>query len=301
MSKRGLVVKLPTTGISSEPILDPHFLEMGTQRLSFGLPKPRILAEKSQGFPICSIRRWLMYWDELAIPKPYAPIWHTSDEEYLLEAGFIKVIETPEDADYRGAQIRLWQELEKLEPGLWCLASEEPVPRVETPEKSNIGRANLIRLYNVLPIPLGTVPFSEILNFKRTRREELTQLRVTLEEMYQVIASSEDQAAATQTEIDKLLLAVGQVVRVAKEAGLEIRFGGIEARVKWEFDLQWGAVGAIGGSILLESPVGAVIGAALGAAPKLEFSSVAALECVSPRSTPFEYVALASREFGGLG
>jgi hypothetical protein len=117
--------------------------------------------------------------------------------------------------------------------------------------------------------------------------------------MYQRIIGSDDPAAAFATETDRLGQAVKDVLAATKETGWQLRFGGIETRIKWELDLKWFAAGAAGGGVL-GGPLGAIIGSAVGLVPKIEFSTRTALERSPRRKTPYEYVALARREFGSI-
>jgi len=298
MSKRGLVVD-----ISSKPIyVEQEPIEWhGREHWPPGGPRSKLVGLRSRGIPENTLRAWLLYWDELAAADSYTPTIRTDDEQFLIDSQFLKLIKTSSSSmdGERAEQFAAFQDLERLEPGLWCMASEEAASNIEISAQPMQGRVALIRLYNVFPIPERETPFADILEFKERRKDELITLRMELEDMYQRIINSDDPAAAFATETDRLGQAVKDVVAATKESGWRLRFGGIETRIKWELDPKWFVAGAAGGG-MLAGPLGAIIGSAVGLVPKVEFSSRAALERSPRRKTPYEYVALARREFGSV-
>jgi hypothetical protein len=292
MSKRGLVIN-----ISSEPIWVDHGAEFGG-RIHYPPNKRHhsLAGLTSTGIPENALRAWLLYWDELATADSRLPTVRTNDEKFLIESKVLKLTETTKfETDERAAQFNVFRRLEQLEPGLWCMASEEAASSNKISDQRLEGRFAMVRLFNLLPIPVQETPLAEILEFKERRKDELIHLRIELEGMYQRIASSVDPAAAIATESDRLGEAIGGIFEVTKESGLRFRFGGIEARIKWEFDLERIAATTAGGA-MLGGQIGAIIGGATGLMPKIEFSSAAALERSPQRKTPYEYVALAHRE-----
>lgn len=79
-----------------------------------------------------------------------------------------------------------------------------------------------INLHNLLPIPSVDTPLENILEFKSKRYDELLAFRVYLDDFYQSIINSADVPRAYNTEMNRLDLSLRDLNRTMKESKFKV-------------------------------------------------------------------------------
>ena len=79
-----------------------------------------------------------------------------------------------------------------------------------------------INLHNLLPIPSVDTPLEDILEFKSKRYDELLAFRVYLDGFYQSIINSADIPRAYSTEMNRLDLSLRDINRTMKESKIKV-------------------------------------------------------------------------------
>jgi hypothetical protein len=75
-----------------------------------------------------------------------------------------------------------------------------------------------ISLNNCLPVPVSSVSIHDVLDFKERRKDELTALRQTLDELYLEIANSSDIPRSKIASIARLESAIKDITKVSKQS-----------------------------------------------------------------------------------
>jgi len=250
------------------------------------------------GMPLSAqqLRSALYLWDRIDWPtNDFLSCETGPDEQFLVAECIMRRSRFATNADdaFRQAthsNILALEEAEKREPGKWSLSREakttSPIadPRLE-------GRSVLVRLYECIPVPYLDVPLADILEFKSRRRDELLNLRHHVERIYQSILSAPDRSMAEDAELTALDRAIGEHLRVMREAPFRKVLSSLEAN----FDLQ--ALGAAGTSTLIAFKEGLpVTSALLSGAGALGVSLGFGRLKKGQSNNPFEYVTLAHKE-----
>ena len=171
------------------------------------------------------IRYYLLYWDKVVIPT--SNIIHVSlpDEDILIETG---VISRPKvgslscglanfPLDMALAQASVTESLIKNNKDAdWVF--HQIGGNLTLPQQYQIENQSIrVDLVNLLPVPIGTTPIPEILEFKLRRRDELAVLHQYLDEAYLEILASPDPTLSRKASITRLKTAIAAIDSVTKE------------------------------------------------------------------------------------
>src|SRR5581483_2468577 len=95
---------------------------------------------------------------------------------------------------------------------------------LDMPSEATINqRAFEIELYKCLPVPLETVSFDDMLEFKETYDDELMALRTYFDELYLSVIGSGDFPRAKNHAIDRLEESLGNVIKALDGRGIKYR------------------------------------------------------------------------------
>lgn len=227
------------------------------------------------------IRKYLLYWDEIDYPdNNFVSIGADPDIQFLISSG----VATRTRVQFQGsmlsgngefflmAQQAAFEKHDNETPGLWSLAQLSHTPYFAN---STPTIAIEYQLWNTLPVPTADVPLNEILEFKEKRKDELLALRIYLDEMYQSVSSATDIPRATNLEISKLGLALGEIDRTLDESGISKALASLRGYISGEFtNITGTGLGAAGIAPFIEmSPlIAGAIGAGIAFAVKPAFS-----------------------------
>lgn len=254
----------------------------------------------SGGLDPALTRFFLLFWDKFDWPDNAFISIGGPDEhiDFLIEAGVIKRSIAHGSISGSGAEILkfchigAFDQLDRLHPGQWSLAKGEGSFSFED---SNLhhGRGMLVELHQAIPIPSEEVPYQEILEFKLKRRDELTQLRVHLGELYQAIMSSPDIELSKTTQLQKLDQAIADHVRTISETGFALRLSGLKANL----NVPSAIAGLLTSIASAQSDLPFSSALLNGALATLTVSAGAELLHRRPSNTPYQYVGSIHKHF----
>jgi hypothetical protein len=272
------------------------------------------------------LRFFALFWDRLDLPhagqtyeywnSPQAVASPSSAEmQYLRAEGILQTSFIPtevwgdEDRKYANSAI-LQEKYPTFESfalhiiqnhlqnrALWSIARTNPIAKGTNKETDS--RAIVLTLHQALPIPTVDVALADVLRFKRMRQDELLSLRYHLEETYLGIIESPDIPLKARLEVEKLQLALRDVVKCINELGSPFRWGGFEAKLA--LDVQAAAIGGAIGALIgstMNLPLLTAFGAVLGG---LKVQLGAGMKLQQRQKTPFEYLISMSRDLHGPG
>lgn len=218
------------------------------------------------------LRKYLLYWDEIDYPdNNFVSIGPGPDLQYLIDANvarrtrvnFQGSMSSGSGEFFIAAQQAAFENHEKENPGLWSLVQLSTSPYFTNTQPS---LAVEYELWSMLPVPQADVPLNDILEFKQKRQDELTALRVHLDEMYQLIISSSDIPRAKVSQLVKLETSLNEIDRTLSESGVSKTLTSLRGFIAGEFTNIFGtglgAAGAapfIGMSPLIAGLIGAGI------------------------------------------
>jgi hypothetical protein len=172
------------------------------------------------------IRKYLLYWDEIDYPtNNLIHIEGSPDIKFLEECKVLRRSNIRfigsfliDGLIFLQTQQRAYEANEKNEKGCWDLAQLSTTPYyVNSVQKQCLE----FELFNCLPVPEHDVPLNDILEFKEKRRDELLELRVYLDELYQSIITSEDPSKAINTALTKIELSLNDIDRTLTESAIK--------------------------------------------------------------------------------
>ena len=167
------------------------------------------------------IRRCLLYWDKIEWPdNNLVSLGNGPDGDFLQSAGILHRTRVNFIGSFSGdlspvfaqGQVKVFEQLERAEPGVWTLAQESD--RLRFPGQSIAERRTLeVQLYDLLPVPAETVAFADILEFRQHYASELLALRAVLERMYVEVLASPDPERMRLLVSEQLAVALRDVDR----------------------------------------------------------------------------------------
>ncbi len=250
---------------------------------------------KSSALDPQELRSNLLLWDKLDWPTNNLMGFHvTPDVEFLIQEGSLtrtRIIVggggSLEDS-VRAAHVQAYRELDEREPGTWSLATgERSISFLD--EELESDRGVLVRLHQAIPVPDKEVPFADVLEFKRKRRDELLALRYHLEQIYQRVISAGDGELALNAEVGALDKAIADHLKTAQEFGLKLRFSDLSASL----NLLGAAQVAFATLALGLDLVSALVA---GTAASISIDAGVALKRHKAAPTPFRYISSYHRE-----
>jgi hypothetical protein len=155
----------------------------------------------------------------------------------------------------------------------------------------------VVKLHEVLPVPTRPIPFEDLLEFRLRRLDEAVALRAHIEDLYEAILSSPDQPLALARALERIAAATADQCTVLEEAGVRFTFAGLEAGLKWEFDVKISAVSGLITALLTQSPAaGGFASAVSNLIPRVEISSAAGVAGTTGARLPYGYIIHINRE-----
>mgnify|MGYP001129616325 CR=1 FL=1 len=173
---------------------------------------------------------------------------------------------------------------EKDDQGLWALGRtgfESPSLPVGALDNSGV----LVRLKECIPVPAGDVPLVDILEFKQKRRDELANLHLHIERIYQSILAAPDRGRAEDAEFAALDRAIADHMKVIGESPFKKVLSGLDVNINL-VTLGGAAVGSVT-AFQLGLPISASLAASAAA---LSVDVGIGRKKQSETKNPFEYV-----------
>lgn len=236
----------------------------------------------------------LLFWDKFSWPEQnLITIQITEHMQYLVETGVIERPKYPvesyvvtSDASspniLKEMYLTEFEQREKKEPGIWSLSLGDKSLKI-LDAYGHPGRGGVIHLYRAIPVPDRSVPYQDILEFKERRYDELLELRLHIDDLYQKILSAGDGELALETEKARLQKSMANFGNAIQETRFPLRLSDLSA----SFSLSAGSISAFASTYAatLSLPAGllAGVGASIGLSLGRSFS---------PRTneaTPFNY------------
>lgn len=260
-----------------------------------------------QGLTLEEIRYFLLYWDRVVIPTTNLVHLAVPQEEALLSTGVVTRPRVPFSGIFDGelmaraqllAQTVVATDLIKKDRSTdWALhqiGHELIVPDEVSIEKQLI-RVDLV---GSLPVPKGDVPFSDILEFKERRKDELAQLHQTIDDLYMEILSSPDPSLKSKQSIAKFRESIEILDSVTREKWKST--GKFDLSAELNISGKEVAAGVAAGAVfdfytnLFTIPVGTLVGA-ISSVIKVRASSTRSFE-PSKEKQVLGYLATARSE-----
>lgn len=240
-------------------IIGPTYRPIGNTGIQFG------------PFDTSALRHFLLYWDKLDFPQSNIIAHYTPPEFDFLES---EGILTYSDVRLTGSfminanlmavvQNSAFLNREKKEPGCWSIAQDAPY--LISSEQDVVNTRSLeILLMGCLPVPSQDVSLQDILEFKLRRESELLALRAFIDELYQGVLSSADDARAFDAAIERLKNGIQDIQRSANES-FDIR---LRRSLSFNFSLKEAAIMTLG----LSAGVPIEFASALGAISAIDLN-----------------------------
>ena len=236
------------------------------------------------------LRQNLLFWDVLDFPSDNHMHMGTHGEvQLLIDQGII--VRSAYKGYFKGdhAEVKSWIFNDLLEtrisesPGRWA-ASTGPNSFQITPSKLIKDRGTVFSLINSIPIPTDKTEISEILEFKRANYNQLTDLRIRIEELYQEILRGSDEEQALLTQHEKLKRDIEKYDKSLSKAGIASVLGSIASN----YNLLAPSTGALTSYLANADPL---LGAAIGATSALVVTKGDIFRASGDDSSPYQYIS----------
>lgn len=195
------------------------------------IASPGIIKPLAQGFQMErsltpeELRYYILYWDKVVIPGNNLVYIGLPDEELLIESGAIERPRIGFNGRFEGDQVThailscqsiAAKELIKDKKTDWVI--HQIGENCSLPNGFN-QRRNILRvdLASTLPVPSNEVNIYEILEFKELRKDELKNLHLHLDEVYQTVLTSPDEELASKRAISDLADSINDLDKVTNE------------------------------------------------------------------------------------
>ncbi|MBS7662613.1 hypothetical protein I0D00_11785 [Pseudomonas lalucatii] len=195
------------------------------------IASPGIIKRLPQGFQMErslsaeELRYYIMYWDKIIIPGNNLVYIGLPDEETLINAGAIERPTIGFNGSFFGDQITdailscqsiVAKDLVRDKKTDWVI--HQLTDECAFPSNYN-QRRNIIRvdISSTLPAPPANTNVYEILEFKAARKDELANLHLHLDSLYETILSSPDPELASKKAISGLSSAIADLEKVTNE------------------------------------------------------------------------------------
>lgn len=300
--------KLATTSANQENEVHEYFASQPPLPRQRGLVvSPPItingtsLFAKSSNLDPQELRCFTLLWDKIVWPSSRAIYFASGpDEQFLESTGFL----TRPDYTFSGfggevilrAQLAAFNDLNRSEPGAWSLAQGDAsllVPGLNIESSGNIQ----LKLTNAIPVPNKDVPLAEVLEFKRKRQDELSNMRHEIDNLAAELNTAQDKEIALEKLIKRVDQSCADAIRVGHEWQFPIRMTNLKTSYKFRpFQTLSGTlVGAFGGQAadlsMSQSVLAGITGAAIATAPAFELSwDRFEWKGLRPRQGPYKYV-----------
>lgn len=172
------------------------------------------------------IRYYALYWDKVVIPGSNLVYVGLPEEEILIQSGVVERPRVGFQGSFGGADIgnsfavaqsvvakKLMEEEKSTDWVLHQIGNKLSIPK-EYIEPKNSLRFELV---NLLPVPDGTTPIADILEFKERRRSEFNALHECIELAYIEALKCPDTALGASRAIRELKESIANVEAVSSE------------------------------------------------------------------------------------
>lgn len=233
----------------------------------------------------------LLFWDRMETFDGETPgsIYSFGDIKFLEDEGFLTRSKIQTSGTWRNdlrsqhARTELLRRLEIRDPGRWTIGANgfgNSLSKSELNENDGL----LVDLFGKIPVPDGSAPLEDILEFKQKRKSELISLRHAIDSIYIKIIESPSRIVKC-SEIDNLDASLSDYVKSIREAKFKKTLANMAANLSFN---PLGAGLTFGAGIYAGLPTAsALIGA--GAA-SLSLNIGPALKGSKPTANPFQYV-----------
>jgi hypothetical protein len=242
----------------------------------------------------------ILYWDRFACPTNNLIHVDLPSEDTLMKEGILVRPRAVASGKFDGsdivrmaaaAQIRQFAELERSDPGYWCLTGTQPDDLAATSEFTT-GRSALLELINSLPLPPEDTPIENLLEFKLKRKDELQRMRSALDKVYLQIAGSPDQQMSIEVAVEEIDRAIADLHKISREWWKEIKLSDMKTLVNLGAPA---VVGALLGSAIAMPAIGAIAG---GVASFFNIKNSIQSKLKKDRSSPYWYAVSVKKELG---
>ncbi|MFG1376349.1 DUF6236 family protein [Xanthobacter autotrophicus] len=269
MAERGLVISCPIIAHQDRRGLQLRDTNLDPQDLRFSL----------------------LFWDKLNWPKSNVlSIESSGDAEYLSQIGILERRNMPTpigtfslEKVFLDGHVRAYKDLDRLEPGVWSLGKGENSIDFG-PNDLEEGRGVLVRLYNAIPVPSRDVPIEDVLNFKAKCMDELIELRLHLDDIYEKIISSKDGDLALEREIVRLDKSISDYLKKSKGFNIPFIGSSFDANINVSA-AAFSGIGIFSATLSLTAALTAGAVAGFGIGPTIS------LKGRQEVSTPFRYIS----------
>lgn len=207
-----------------------ELLDYRKRRISTGIASNGLLSAKD-------IIKYLVYWDKIDYPNNNilgSDLKGDDGLELLHEQGILtRTFHFLEGGLFNmemmlDVQLSAFEYLNQQSPGQWTLAQN--LNDLYLPAKdTEIKRVVEFNLYNNLPVPVDTTPIHEILDFKDRRKDELLQLRIHLDNIYNDIISAEKIQQEYQKRVEEISKDLYDLNRLFKEHKIKTRIDSLKS------------------------------------------------------------------------
>lgn len=248
----------------------------------------------------------IMYWDKIIIPSNNLVYIGIPQEEILISLGAIERPKINCQGTFNGDMIAnlllssqsiVSEQLMKDSSTDWVIhqIGNKTVYPENFNEKKNVIQ---ISLANTLPVPSKDISIDEILKFKQTRKDELSELHNLLDELYMDILSSPDSDLESKKSIIKLKKSIETLNKISKEKFKSTKKYDLTTELNLNpKDISYGAIA--GGvfdffTTAYTIPIGSIIGASLSA---IKINAKATMSFApASKNSKLSYLSSASKE-----
>jgi hypothetical protein len=272
---------------------------------------PGIIRPLEQGFVMErsiskeELRYYILYWDKVVIPGNNLVYIGVPEEEELIASHAILRPRVQFQGTYQGVQVTdailgcqalVAEKLVQDKSVDWVL--HQVGDSLALPP-SFISQRDTIRvaLTNVLPVPDADIPVQEILRFKQNRKDELTELHDSIDELYFEVLNSPDEGLASKKAVPRFQSAIQNIDKTSHERFRKTRKYDLSVELNLNGkDIITGAsagalIGFFGGGFAI--PIGAVLGALV---PMIKINAKASYTFEPAKeNTKLSYISRASR------
>lgn len=251
------------------------------------------------------LRHCLLYWDRIEWPQNNLfAIGGSPDAAVLESAGILQRHRINFSGQFSGdftpliaqGQLKVFEILEKEQPGAWSLAQSSDVLRFPGQTIAD-HRAIEVQLDEALPVPADGVSFQDILEFKQRHSAELMALRSALDSMYSEILTADDPARVRMTVQERLSSALIDVERALQGRNVSNWRTSASIEIKTPDIAKHAAEGAIVAGLLGQPIALGAFAGAVASVVKLQIARVPMPD--SAKNGPFAYLYHAKREMRG--
>jgi len=183
------------------------------------------------------LRTALLFWDRIDWPVNNAINIVDHSVEYLVSEGVIvRSMVTCDLTQITGiafaqSSADLFNAREKQSPGQWALSQGTNSISVSDTLLPSNGRGLWCELVKAIPVPHADVAYSDVLEFRSRRRDELLNLRNEIDQLYQEILVAPDRPLAETSAFSRIDKATKALREVTAETGFQAVWTSLKSRL----------------------------------------------------------------------